>query len=158
MWETQFDSWVGKIPWKRDRLPTSVFLGFPCGSANKESACNVGDLGLIPRSGRSPGEGIGCPLQYSDLENPGSQRVGHDWVTVTFTFSFNLVWTTYLYMPLIRGWFVVFQEQHQYTWFLNSVWLASLALTWGGARCTGFCYEFGQEFWACVDVPWVYLC
>lgn len=31
-------------------------------------------------------------------------------------------------MPLIRGWFVVFQEQHQYTWFLNSVWLASLAL------------------------------
>ena len=35
-----------KILWRRDRLPTSVFLGFPCGSADKESACNAGDLGL----------------------------------------------------------------------------------------------------------------
>ena len=40
-------SWVRKIHWRRDRLPTPVFLGFPCGSAGKESACNVGDLGLI---------------------------------------------------------------------------------------------------------------
>ena len=43
----------------------SVFLGFPCGSADKESACNAGDPGLIPGSGRSLGEGIGYPLQYS---------------------------------------------------------------------------------------------
>ena len=43
--------------------------GFPCGSAGKESACNVGDLGLIPVLGRSPGEGKGYPLQYSGLEN-----------------------------------------------------------------------------------------
>ena len=41
----------------------------PCGSAGKESACNVGDLGLIPGLGRSPGEGKGYPLQYSGLEN-----------------------------------------------------------------------------------------
>ena len=40
-------------------------MAFPCGSAGKESACNVGDLGLIPGLGRSPGEGNGCPLQYS---------------------------------------------------------------------------------------------
>ena len=40
----RFDSWVGKIHWRRDRLPTPVFLGFPCGSAGKESACNEGDL------------------------------------------------------------------------------------------------------------------
>ena len=46
MQETQFDSWIGKIRWRKDRLP--VFLGFPCGSAGKESACNVGDLGSIP--------------------------------------------------------------------------------------------------------------
>ena len=39
-------------------------LGLPCGSAGRESACNEGDLGSIPGSGRSPGEGIGCPLQY----------------------------------------------------------------------------------------------
>ena len=47
----------------------SVFLGFPCGSAGKESSCNAGDLGLIPRLGRSPGKGKGYPLQYSGLEN-----------------------------------------------------------------------------------------
>ena len=50
-------------------LPTSVFLGFPCGSAGKESTCNVGDLGLIPELERSPGEGKGYSLQYSGLEN-----------------------------------------------------------------------------------------
>ena len=44
--------------------------GFPGGSAGKESACNAGDLGLIPELGRSPGEGNGYPLQYSCLENP----------------------------------------------------------------------------------------
>ena len=45
------------------------YMGFPGGSAGKESACNVGDLGLIPGLGRSPGEGKGYPLQYSYLEN-----------------------------------------------------------------------------------------
>ena len=70
MQETRFNSWVWNIRWRRDRLPTSVFLGFPCSSAGKESACNAGDLGSIPGLGRSPGEGNGYPLQYSGLENP----------------------------------------------------------------------------------------
>ena len=60
-----FGPWVRKIPWRKDRLPTPVFLGFPFGSAGKEPACNVGDLGLIPGLGRSAGEGIGYPLLYS---------------------------------------------------------------------------------------------
>ena len=47
---------------KRYRLPTPVFLGFPCGSVGKESALNAGDLGSIPGLGRSPGEGKGHPL------------------------------------------------------------------------------------------------
>ena len=63
------DSWVGKIRWRRDRLPTPVFLGFPGGSDGKESACKVEDLGSTPGLGRSPGEGNGYPLQYSGLEN-----------------------------------------------------------------------------------------
>ena len=50
----QFDSRVGKISWRRDRLPTSVFLGFPRGSAGKKSACNEEDLGTIPVLGRFP--------------------------------------------------------------------------------------------------------
>ena len=83
----RFDSWVRKIHWRRDNLPTPVFLGFPGGSAGKESACHVGDVGLIPGLGGSHGEGKGYPLQYSGLENPiqfmGFQRVGHHWATFT---------------------------------------------------------------------------
>ena len=45
-------------------------MGFPWGSDSKESACNAGDPGPIPGSGRAPGEGNGSPLQYSCLENP----------------------------------------------------------------------------------------
>ena len=66
--------------------------GFPCSSVGKESACNAGDLGLIPGSGRSPGKGNGNTLQYSCLENlmdrgawwatvDGVVRVGHDLTT-----------------------------------------------------------------------------
>ena len=59
-------------------------MGFPCGSAGKESTCNVGDLGLIPGLGQSPGEGNGYPLENPWTEEPGGlqsmglQRVGHD--------------------------------------------------------------------------------
>jgi len=49
--------------------PTPVFLGFPCGSAGKESPCNMGDLGLFPELGRSPGVRKGYPLQYFGWEN-----------------------------------------------------------------------------------------
>ena len=67
-------------------------MGFPDGSDSKESSCNVGNLGLIPGLGRSPGGGHDSPLQYAYLENPhgqrnlagyspwGKQRVRHDWV------------------------------------------------------------------------------
>jgi len=62
-----------------------ITKAFPGGSDGKESACNVGDLGLIPGLGRSSREGNGYPLQYSGLENSmvrgawqGVQRVGHN--------------------------------------------------------------------------------
>ena len=67
-------------------LTIAQYLGLPCSSAGKESACNAEDLDSIPELGRSPGEGKGFPVQYSGLENSldsivyGSQRVGHDWV------------------------------------------------------------------------------
>ena len=86
-----FDPWVGKKPWKMERLPTPVFLGFAGGWAGWESTCNVGDLGSIPGLGRSPGKGKGYPLQYFGLKNSmdcivhGSQRVSHRWATFTFT-------------------------------------------------------------------------
>ena len=69
-----------------------INVSFPCSSDGKESACNAGDLGSIPGSGRSPGEGNGNPLWYFCLENPtdrgawwamvhGVARVGHDLAT-----------------------------------------------------------------------------
>ena len=70
----QFNFLVRKIPWRRDRLATPVFMDFPGGSDGKESACNVGDLGLITGLGRSLGGGHGNPLQYSCPENTHRQR------------------------------------------------------------------------------------
>ena len=78
----QFNSWVGKIPCRRDRLPTPVFLGFLGGSDGKEFSCNAGDLSSTPGLGRSPGGGHGnplqyfyfFPLQYCCLEKPHGQR------------------------------------------------------------------------------------
>ena len=58
----------------KQRIP--IASHFPSGSYGKESACNVGDLGLIPGSGRSPGEGNGYPLQYSCLGNPMDRGAG----------------------------------------------------------------------------------
>ena len=70
------------MPWRRDRLPTPGFLGFPGGSGGKESTCNVADLGSIPGSGRSPGRGPSNPLQHSGLENPHGQKSPAATVTV----------------------------------------------------------------------------
>ena len=78
---------------------------FPSGSDGKASACNVGNLGSIPGSGRSPGEGNGNPLQYSCLEN--SMDGGAWWATVhgvaksqtwlsNFTHSLRLVLCMYV--------------------------------------------------------------
>ena len=64
----RFLSW--EDPLRRDRLPTPyMLLGFPGGSAGKESTGNAGYLGSISGLGRSPGKGNGYPLQYFGLEN-----------------------------------------------------------------------------------------
>ena len=87
-----FNFWVRKIHWRRDMLPTAVFLGFPCGSTGKESSCNGGDLGSTPELGRSPGEGKGYPLQYSGLENSMDcivHRVTKSWTWLS-NFHFHL--------------------------------------------------------------------
>jgi len=59
-----------------------MFKGFPGGSGGKEPTCNVGDLGLIPGLGRSPGEGNGYPLQYSCLENSMNRGAWRGWGVV----------------------------------------------------------------------------
>ena len=70
---------MGYSPWGRKESDTTerlhfhfhmVILGFPGGSDGRETTCNEGDLGSIPRLGRATGGGHGNPLQYSCLENP----------------------------------------------------------------------------------------
>ena len=79
---------LGLEIWRRDRLPTPIFLGFPGGSDGKESAQNAGDLGSIAGLGRSPGGEHDNPLQYSCLENPmdrGAWQVTVHGVTKSWT-------------------------------------------------------------------------
>ena len=93
----------------------SFFLAEPPGMWNlsslttgvkPESSCNEGNPGLIPGSGRSPGEGNGNPLQYSHLENSmdrgamRSHRVRHDWTTNIFTFLSVSLW----WKPSLNDW------------------------------------------------------
>ena len=86
-------------------------MGFPCGSADKESVHNAGDLGLIPALGRYPGEGEGYPLQYSGPENSMNciiHGVAKSWTwlsdfhfTSHFTYPFHLcLWR----LPTLSGW------------------------------------------------------
>ena len=77
--------------------PVLTSVGFPCGSAGKESTCNVGDLGLIPGLGRSPGEGKGYPLQYSGLENSMDYGVTKSWTELS-DFHFTLLHFSHPYM------------------------------------------------------------
>ena len=87
-------------------------MGFPGGSDGKASACNAGDRGLIPGSGRSPGEGNGNPLQYSCLGKPMDR--GTWWATVTGSQTvkvkslsrvrlFATLWTVAHQAPLSMG-------------------------------------------------------
>ena len=89
MQETRFNSWVRKLPWRRDRLPTPVFLGFPGGSDDKESACNAGDMvrSLGWENPLEEGKAIHSSIltwRIPWTEEPGglqsmeSQRVGHN--------------------------------------------------------------------------------
>ena len=93
-------------------------MDFPCSWVGKKSACNAGDLGLIPGLGRSLGEGNGNPFQYSCLENPMDRgawqstvyevsRVGYNWAT-------NHAYTIY-FCPFICWWaFKLFQHPGHY--------------------------------------------
>ena len=88
--------------------PSPQFMGFPCGSASKESNSNVGDLGSILGLGKSPGEGQGYPLQYSGLENPMDcivPGVVKSWTQLSdFHFSQFICWKSNLQLDSIKRW------------------------------------------------------
>ena len=92
-----FDSWDRKICGRMDRLPTPVYLGFPCGSAGEESACSLGDLVLISGLGRCPGEGKCYSLQYYSLENSMDylvHGVTKSWIQLS-NFHFLIVYSVH---------------------------------------------------------------
>ena len=66
----------GSFEAKVEQMAYDILLGFPCSSTGKESACNVGDLRLIPGLGRSPGEGKGYPFQHSG-QKKSLDCIGH---------------------------------------------------------------------------------
>ena len=77
-------TWGGEVSGWFKYITFDCALRLPCGSEGKASACNAGDLALIPGLGRSPGEGNGSPLQYSCLGNPMDREVWQatvHWVT-----------------------------------------------------------------------------
>ena len=107
------------------------YLGFPSDSDGKESACNAGDWGSIPVSGRSPGERNSYPLQYSCLENPTDrgtwrttgglrlQRVRQDWATNTVTFIKYFKYSLEYYIHSITvNHYYYYYYYHEY-WFLH---------------------------------------
>ena len=120
-----FSSWGNSILGTRTNWPKSsswevVGIGFkprhfrfPGGSDSKESACNSGNLGLIPGLGRSPGEGKGYPLQYSGLENSMDSPWGckesdtTDWLSLFISSAFSKsslnIWKFLVYVLLRPG-------------------------------------------------------
>ena len=85
-------------------IVTEHHMGFPGGSAGKESSCSAGDLGLIPGLGRSPGEGNGYWLQYSGLENPmdrGAWQATIHGVTKSWTWMSNFHFIHFKYFPVL---------------------------------------------------------
>ena len=88
--------WEGGTNWEswHWHIYATICKIYPGGSARKESACNAGDLGSIPGLGRCPGEGNGCPVWYSGLENSVDcidHGVAKSWTRLsTFHFHFSL--------------------------------------------------------------------
>ena len=99
------ETWVQSLgredPLEKGMATHSVFLGFPCGSAGKESTCSAGDLGSIPGLGRSTGEGNSYPLQYSGLENAVDSIV--DGVTKSGTQPSNFHFTAQLLSEFLEA-------------------------------------------------------
>ena len=100
-------------------------MGFPCGSAGKESTCNVGDLGSIPGLGRSPGDGKGYPLQYSGLENAMDyigHRVTKSWTQLSDWTELKLVFQSWLSYPPCYSLLISEYESESHSVESNSLW------------------------------------
>ena len=103
--------------------PEQIILGFLGGSVGKESTCNTGDLGLIPGSARSPGEGNGNPLQYSCLRILWAEESGGLQSEVA---ELDQLSTHTFYILLYK---VDMMMMINSTWYINSICLVSMLIT-----------------------------
>ena len=97
-------------------------MGLPWWLSGKESACKVGDVGLIPESERSPGEGNGNPLQYSYLENPMDRGA---WSVTVHEVARESDMTQWLKTTPQRDSLLLFQFSGPFLLLQNKVWLKS---------------------------------
>ena len=141
---TSFNSWVGKIPWRRNRLLTPVSSAG--GSAGKESTCNAGDLGSIPGLGRSCGEGKSYSLQYSSLENSidcifhGAAKIQIR-QSFTFTFLYQLSYTEVLTGAVL--WLICSQTTFWTIWhFAHTLTQTARPLSFCSACISCILYSF----------------
>ena len=122
-----------------DLIPGQGSKGLPCGSAGKESACNTGDLCLIPGLGRSPGEGnrlstpVFWPGEFHGLYSPQGRWVGHDWVTLTLTSgkkdpACHIAWTKTNW----KNGVILYQFHRFFVWV---IWV-NMSQTLGNELCT----------------------
>ena len=111
------------------------FLGFPGGSAGKESPCNAGDPGSIPGLGRSPGEGNGYPLQCSCLENFMNRRAWQDTILgVTKSGTWLSTHSMYIVISFPFGWLKII------------IWCCKV-LTWRKKHCISLHMSFERTIW-----------
>ena len=129
-------------------------FGFSGGSEVKASACNAGDVGSIPGSGRSPGEGNGNPLQYSCLENP--MDGGAWWARVhgvaqsrtrLSNFTFTFIWYSRRDKAKTQMYWYLIQKLYQF--ILNMGWAKKRWLGWSECPSFSFCiasdlYDFSE--------------
>ena len=133
-------------------LTPGLSFGLPCDLADKESACNMGDMGLIPGLGRSPGEGKSYPLQYSGLENSMDYSPwGHKELDTT-----EQLWLHYPShppKPVPQAWGgQVFREDPRGLLTLIKLWilLIILELRWEVKRSPRLFHPHGVEPWSIV--------
>ena len=107
--------------WIRDRLPTPVLLGFPSGSAGKESACKAGDLGSSLGWKDPLEKGKGYPLQYSDLENSMDCTV-HAVAQSRTRLSDTCLFKIYIYVYVYMSIYLCICEQVNCSHFLFEPW------------------------------------
>ena len=141
---------------------TLNIVGFPVSSVGKESTCNTGDLGLIPGSGRSPGEENGNPLQYSCLENSmdrGYSPWGHKETDMTeqlhslSAFSVLVCLMIFISYTVILVEFVIFYIVASLI-IVISPYIISVNLCSHEIRTCGWWYAVSQLQWLNMDDFW----